>query len=248
MSDRRGVWQSIHINSIGLKMGFCSVCGFYKEVDNYCGHCGAQMDSPVPVPKPKPKAEPETPAFNPETCGGWPADPEMRGCHRLTERLCITKGKCNFYSLRQEECPAKCKNTPTEKLFPQQAELLRVFAANGMSVRETVRELNTTQNSLHLRFERIREKTGLDPKTLDGLQELLQLQELTSPANGMLTERQVEIFRLYLANNRESTRTASQLGITKDAINKALSAIFNKTGFNPRTEDGARAILELIGG
>ena len=36
-------WHSVYENNIGAKVGFCSNCGYQKEVDNFCGNCGARM-------------------------------------------------------------------------------------------------------------------------------------------------------------------------------------------------------------
>ena len=36
-------WHSVYTNNSCAKVGFCSNCGYQKEVDNFCGNCGAMM-------------------------------------------------------------------------------------------------------------------------------------------------------------------------------------------------------------
>lgn len=41
-------WHSIYTNNLGVKVGFCSNCGYQKEVvNNFCGNCGAKMKGGV---------------------------------------------------------------------------------------------------------------------------------------------------------------------------------------------------------
>jgi len=42
-----GRWQCVFTTNAGGKAGWCSNCGFLKDVDNYCPNCGARMDQEV---------------------------------------------------------------------------------------------------------------------------------------------------------------------------------------------------------
>lgn len=56
-----------------------------------------------------------------------------------------------------------------------QLKIIRAYAKNNMRVTEAARDLKYHRNSIMYHFERIHEKTGLDPKNFYDLVKLLRM-------------------------------------------------------------------------
>lgn len=56
---------------------------------------------------------------------------------------------------------------------PFEIELIQTYAACDMNVVQTAKKVFVCRNTVHYHFDKVKKRTGLDPRTFSGLTELL---------------------------------------------------------------------------